>query len=257
MNNIVSQKAFVGKNVTIKEGVIIEDNVVIGDGCYLDYNCIIRENVILGNNSYVGPACILGEYNSDFYKNYTAQKHPLLIGEHALIRSHSVIYGGSSIQNDLQTGHRVTIRENTSAGEHWRVGTLSDIQGDCVIGNYVNMHSNVHIAQGSKIGNYVWLFPYCITLNDPIPPSQYIKGVTIEDYAIIATGSILLPGVTIGNNALIAAGSLVTRPIEQHMMAVGSPAKPKCNISEIANHDTGEPAYPWPQRFSKYMPWSD
>lgn len=40
-------------------------------------------------------------------------------------------------------------------GNHVRIGTLSDIQGHCEIGNYVNMHSNVHIGMKSEIEDFV------------------------------------------------------------------------------------------------------
>lgn len=252
---VFSPNASIGENVVIKDGVIVEDHAVVGDGCYLDYNCIIRSGTVLGHNSYVGPSCILGEHNIDFYQDFTVRAHPLKIGERALIRSHSVIYGGSSIGDCLQTGHHVTIREGAQVGTHFRLGTLSDIQGDCEIGDYVNMHSNVHIGKGSKIGSYIWIFPYCVLTNDPIPPSYMTKGATIENYAVIATGSTLLPDIKVGENSLIGAASTVTRSVEPYTVVVGSPAKLKCYVSEIADPLTGESAYPWPNRFSRGLPW--
>jgi acetyltransferase-like isoleucine patch superfamily enzyme len=253
---MISPKAQIGKNVVIKAGVIIEDNVVIGDSCYLDYGCILREGVTLGANSYVGPQSILGEFQMDFHRNReTPVTHQLIIDSDALIRSHCVIYGGSNIGAHFQTGHHVTVRENTTAGQHWRVGTLSDIQGNCKIGDYVNMHSNVHIGMYSKIGNYVWIFPYCVFTNDPIPPSELQWGCTAEDYSVIATGSILLPGVNIGEGAFVGAGSIVTHDVPRGMVAVGSPAKLKSEVSQLKNPVTLEPAYPWPLHYSKGMPW--
>lgn len=252
---MISKNAHIGKNVTIKEGVIVEDCAVISDGCFLDYNCIIRSHVKLGKGSYVGPNCILGEYNYDFYKNFIEEKNDLIIGDNAIIRSHCVVYGGSKIGNNFQTGHHVTIRENTVAGEQLKVGTLSDIQGDCVIGEYVNLHSNVHLGKASKIGNFVWIFPYCVFTNDPIPPSEHEWGCTVKDYAVIASRSVLLPGVIIGENSLIGAGSVVTENIPSDVVAVGSPAKIKCEISQLKDPITLEPAYPWPFHFQRNMPW--
>ena len=54
-----------------------------------------------------------------------------------MIRSHSVFYQGSTFGSRLATGHRVTVREKTQAGENLRLGTLCDLQGTCVIGDYV------------------------------------------------------------------------------------------------------------------------
>ena len=251
---MISPTAQIGKHVIIREGVVVEDNSVIGDNSFLDYNCIIRSGVNLGAHSYIGPNCILGEHTAKFYKNFLPEDSLLHIGAHALIRSHCVLYRGSVIGDHFQTGHHVTVREGTKAGTHWRLGTLSDIQGDCIIGDYVNMHSNVHIGKAAHIGNYVWIFPYCVLTNDPIPPSNITAGVTIDDYAVVSTGSILLPGVIVGNNSLIGAGSIVTKSVAPETVVFGNPAHYKCHVNQILNPENGFPAYPWIKRFHKYIP---
>ena len=252
---MISETAKIGRNVVIKPGVVIGENAVIGDNSFLDSQCMIRDNVFIGENSYVGPYCILGEYQASFYQNFSMENAPLRVGDHAVIRSHSVLYSGSTIGAWFQTGHHVTVREGTQAGSHWRLGTLSDVQGDCTIGEYVNMHSNVHIGKGSQIGNYVWIFPYCVLTNDPIPPSVYNQGVTIQNYAVVATGSILLPGITLGENSLVGAGSVVTKSVSPNMGAVGCPAKEKGLAENVRDPITGQSAYPWPERFDRGMPW--
>lgn len=252
---MVSEKAYIGENVIIKDGVIVEDGAHIGDNCYLDCNCVIRSGVNLGEGSYVGPFCILGEHNYDFYREFKGEAKPLFIGAKALIRSHSVIYGGSTIGAGLQTGHHVTIREKTKAGIRWRVGTLSDIQGTCEIGDYVSMHSNVHIGMHSKIGNYVWIFPYTVLTNDPTPPSETLVGCTLSDYSVVATNAIVLPGVFVGEGAFVGAAAVVTKDVPEHMVAVGAPAKIRGEVSIIKNPKSNEPAYPWPYHFERGMPW--
>jgi UDP-3-O-[3-hydroxymyristoyl] glucosamine N-acyltransferase len=126
----IAETANIGKNVILPDDVIIEDNVEIGDNTFLDYGVIIRKNTKVGKNSYIGVRCILGEYNMGFINNRIAYIQPdLLIGENAVIRSETIIYAGSVIGNNLQTGHRVTIREKSEIGNNFRIGTLSDIQG--------------------------------------------------------------------------------------------------------------------------------
>lgn len=255
MNNI-SKTAQIAATAVIRDGITIEDDVVVGENCYLDYGCILRSGVTLGEGCYVGPYCILGELQMDFHLDRTIQTiHPLQIGKNALIRSHSILYGGSTFAEGFQTGHHVTVREGTKAGKHLRIGTLTDIQGHCTIGDYVNMHSNVHIGMHTKIGNYVWIFPYCVFTNDPVPPSEIANGCTIGDYSIIATGTVLLPGINMGEHSFVGAGGVVTKDIPENMFALGCPAKVKGNVNQIKDPQTGEAAYPWPYRFDRYMPW--
>lgn len=254
---MIHPSAKIGQNVTIKEGTIVGKNVTIEDNVFIDYGCIIRDNVHIKKGSFIGARCILGEYLMDFYKDRTNKVHPLVIGENALIRTENVIYGDTVIGDNFQSGHKVTIRENTKIGNNVRLGTLSDIQGYCEIGNYVSMHSNVHIGQKTKINDYIWIFPYVVLTNDPTPPSDELLGVIIESFAIVATGSVLLPGVHIHEDALVGAGAVVTKDVAKEMVVVGNPAKEICSVREIKNKFTGEPVYPWRYTFKRGMPWEE
>lgn len=244
-----------GKNVIIKEGCIIEDNVVLEDNVYIDYNCIIRENVTIKKGTFIGANCILGEYTADFYKDRKVNNRPLVIGEESIIRSGSIIYSDSIIGDHFQTGHRVTIREKTKIGNHVSVGTLSDIQGDCEIGNYVRLHSNVFVAMKAKIEDYVWMFPHSVLTNDPTPPSMVEKGVTLKKFASVAARSVILPGVTVESDSLVAAGAVVNRDVKTGEVVGGNPAKVISSTDKIRNHVTGEKVYPWRYTFERGMPW--
>lgn len=255
VNCVIADGVKLGDHVVLGHNCIIEENAVIGDYVYIDSNTIIRSNTTIGKNGFIGSNCVIGEYWMDFYIDRKFHEHPLTIGENALIRSGSILYAGSEIGSDFQTGHQVTIREKARIGNHVSVGTLSDIQGNCNIGNYVRLHSNVHIGQLSEIDDFVWVYPYAVLTNDPTPPSEHFVGVHVHSFAIIATGSIIMPGLDIGQDCLIGAGSIVTKSVEPYVVAVGNPAKAVSDVRRIKNKITGEPVYPWREHFSNYMPW--
>ena len=147
----------------------------------------------------------------------------------------------------------MTIRERSNIACNVRIGTLCDIQGDCEIGEYTRLHSNVHIGKLSNIGKYVWIFPYVILTNDPTPPSDNLKGVTVEDYSVIATGSTILPGITIATNAFVGANTLVSKNVLKGTVVVGNP---QVNIGSIEKlNKNGINTYPWMYSFDKGMPW--
>lgn len=254
---IVGEHVKFGNNVTIGHNCIIEDDVVIGDNSYIDSNTIIRSGVTLGANSFIGSNCIIGEYWMDFCLDRQKHVHPLTIGENTLIRSGSIIYAGSEIGSDFQTGHQVTIREKAHIGNHVSVGTLSDIQGNCEIGNYVRLHSNVHIGQLSVIDDFVWIFPYVVLTNDPTPPSEEFVGVHVRSFAIIATGALIMPGKVIGQDSLVAAGAIVTKDVPMYAVVAGNPGKQISDVHKVRNKFTGEPVYPWREHFKTYMPWQE
>lgn len=256
-NCIVGSNVIMGNNVILGHNVIIEDNVQIGDNSYIDNNSIIRSYVNIGSNAFIGSNCIIGEYQNDFCIDKMDYIHKLKIGKNALIRSGSIIYSGSEVGDDFQTGHHVTVREKTKLGKNVSIGTLSDIQGNCTIGNYVRMHSNVHIGQLSVIDDFVWIYPYVVLTNDPTPPSNHFKGVHVRSFAIIATGSIIMPGLEIGQDSLIGAGTIVTKSVDSYTVFVGNPGKSVSDVREVRNKVTGELVYPWREHFKTYMPWSE
>lgn len=228
---------------------IIDDGAKIGSNVSIGPYSIIHKNVVIGDNTEIGAYCEIG------LPTKLANGRPLVIGNDAVIRSHSVFYEGSTFGEKLVTGHRVTIRELTTAGNGFQIGTLGDIQGHCEIGDYVKCHSNVHIGQHSTVGNYVWIFPYVVLTNDPHPPSEVMAGVTVEDFAVIATMSVILPGVTVKKGALVGAHSSVNKDVNPDAVVAGSPAKFICGTEKIKLKDgSGNHAYPWRRHFHRGYP---
>lgn len=228
---------------------IIDNDAIIGSNVSIGAYSIIHKNVVIGDDAEIGAYCEVG------LPSKLANGRPLIIGKRAVIRSHSIFYEGSTFGEDLVTGHRVTIRELTTAGNGFQIGTLGDIQGHCEIGDYVKCHSNVHIGQHSKLGNYVWIFPYVVLTNDPHPPSEVMAGVTIEDFAVIATMSVILPGVTVKTGALVGAHSSVNKDVNPDSVVAGVPAKFICGTEKIKLKDgSGNQAYPWRRHFHRGYP---
>ena len=112
-------------------------------------------------------------------------------------------------------GLRLYTRGNLTIGDH------SVIDRDCVL----------DARGGITIGNNINLAPEVMILTAYHDPDDenfkgITKAVTIEDYAWIATRSLILPGVTIGRSAVVGAGSVVTKDVAPGTIVAGNPAKP-------------------------------
>ena len=226
----ISKKANIGKNVKISDTAKIFDNVTIEDDVSIEDFCLIGFS--------------LNANTSD----------RLVIKKNTKINSHTIIYQNSHIGNDSVIGHNVLIREKTFIENNVQIGSFSDIEGYSNISSYAKLHSNVHVGQHSKIMNYVWLFPYVILTNDPIPPSNIRNGVTIEPFSIVCTRSTILPGIKLGFGSFVGANSLVNKNLNAETFGTGNPFRIRGDISKIKIPDEKENAYPWVGRFNKDYP---
>jgi len=193
---------------------ILSEKVALGEGCEID------EGVLIG---YPSGGII--------------QSDRLIIGENARIRSGSVIYGGSEIGDNLQTGHNVVIREKNLIGDNFRVWNNSVVDYGCVIGNNIKIHCGVYIAQYTVIEDDVFMAPGVVVANDIHPGCKYsaqcMKGPIIKKGAQIGVNVTLLPFIIIGEHSLIGGGSVVTEDVPPGSVAYGNPAKVVKNIDDL------------------------
>jgi acetyltransferase-like isoleucine patch superfamily enzyme len=235
----------------IHPSAYVSEEAVLGAGVEIGPFSIIHKNVVIGDRVKIGAYCELG------IATPLGDGSPLVIASYSLIRSHSVFYESSSFGSGLITGHKVIVRENTRAGVSFQIGTSSEIQGDCSVGDYVRFQSNIFVGKNTTIGNFVWILPYVVLTNDPTPPSNTMTGCTIEDYATVAAAAVILPGVIIGSHSLVAAHACVTKSVPANMVVAGVPARVISETSKIQLRDgSGKPAYPWTQHFTRGYPTS-
>lgn len=187
------------------------------------------ESVVLGDGHVIDPDVLLGYL--------TGRRIPdvnLHIGPNARIRSGTVIYAGSQIGADLQTGHNVVIREQNTIGDELNIWNNSVIDYGCVIGSMVKIHCNVYIAQYTTIEDNVFLAPGVSVANDPHPLCGLcMRGPTIKEGARVGVNVTLLSHITIGECALIGAGSVVTHDIPAYTVAYGNPARTVKNVNDL------------------------
>lgn len=179
-----------------------------------------QDQYVVSGEILVGQFCILGE---------SYGRVPLRIIGPANIRSHTVLYMGSSIGANFATGHHVLIRHGCSIGENVSIGSSSVLEFSVTIGNNVRIHSHAFIPEYTIIEDDVWIGPRITCTNAKYPKSPGVKasleGPIIKKGAIIGANVTLLPGIAIGENALIGAGSVVTKNVPAGTVWAGNPAK--------------------------------
>jgi len=241
---------FTGRNVYISPTAVIGQNVRIGD------NTSIYDAVEIGDNTVIANDCVIGEPTAAYYRDAMYQNRITMIGSDSIIRSHTIVYAGATAGHHFETGHHAVIREESRIGNHCRIGTFSDLQGNLKIGDHCHLHSSVHLCQGSELGDFVFVYPFVVLTNDKHPPSTETAAPKIGSYTQIGVHAVVIGGISVGEHCLIGANATVTQTFEDHSFILGSPAERKMDVRELKDN-TGQQLYPWPQRFSRRMPWGE
>jgi acetyltransferase-like isoleucine patch superfamily enzyme len=187
--------------------------------------CTVSKKYIkCGIDIYCDPGVIIG-----YRPERPIDNLELEIGRGARFRSGTVIYAGSSIGENLQTGHNVLLREQSRLGGNVSIWSNTIIDYGCIIGNNVKIHSNNYIPQYTEIEDEVFIAPGCTFANDIHPgcpnSKEVMKGPILRKGAIIGVGSTIIPKVTIGEYSLIGSGAVVTKDVLPYSVVVGNPAR--------------------------------
>ena len=153
----------------------------------------------------------------------------LRIGPRARLRSGTVIYAGTTIGAELQTGHNVVIREQNSLGDAVQIWNNTTIDYGCRIGSHVKIHTNCYVAQFTVLEDEVFMAPGVTIANDLHPGCAYslecMRGPTLKRGVQVGVNVTLGPWITIGEHSVIGSGAVVMNDIPPYSLVVGNPGR--------------------------------
>ena len=171
----------VGRDVVIDVNVILEGQVVLGDGVHIEANCVIKNASIAAGSKVKAFSHI---EDADI-------KQGCDIGPYARLRPGAVLENGAKVGNFCEV-------KKSIIGEGSKVNHLTYI-GDAVIGKGAN------IGAGTITCNY-----------DGVNKFK----TEIGDGAFIGSNSSLVAPVKVGAGATVGAGSTITKEVEADKLAV-------------------------------------
>jgi UDP-N-acetylglucosamine acyltransferase len=176
---MIDPKAEIGKNVdigafcTIRNDVIIGDNVVIGTGAYIDSGTRLAANCKVGHYS------ILGGMPQDL--KFKDEKTYLEVGEGTVIREFSTLNRGTTyhyktvigkncfIMTYVHIAHDCLIGDNVIIANAVNMGGHVEIDSDATVGGLTAIHQFVKIGQYAFVGGG-------LRINKDIPPYIRVAG---------------------------------------------------------------------------------
>jgi acetyltransferase-like isoleucine patch superfamily enzyme len=189
---------------------------------------LVADGVRLGPGSVVEEFSVLGRHGP---------AESTVIGARATIRSHTVLYAGTTAGDGFATGHHVLVREHNTIGTDVSIGSLSVVEHHVTIGDRVRIHSQCFVPEFTVLEDDAWIGPRVTVTNAPFPRcpdvSKCITGVRVGRGARVGANVTILPGVQIGARALIGAGAVVTKDVAPGAVVVGTAARQVKTIDEL------------------------
>ncbi len=213
IKHFISDKAHIGKNVTIG------NNVAIMDFAYVDDYAQIGDNVVLYPNVY------LGQYTS--------------------VDDNTTLHSGVSIREYCKVGKNVIIHDNTvigadgfgfitKDGKHTKVPQVGnvviedDVEIGCSVGIDRATTGSTLIGKGTKIDNLVHIGHNCVLGENCLVVAQTgLAGSTIVGHNVTFAGQVGSKGhIKVGSNSILAARTGLIADVPENSFLAGFPARP-------------------------------
>ncbi len=127
------------------------------------------------------------------------------------------------------------VMKGAIVGCHCNIGDHAFVESGVVIGNEVTIKNGVAVWQHVTIEDRVFLGPNCSLTNDNRPRSKRDwtpVATTIREGATIGANATIVCGCHVGRYAFVGAGAVVTKPVPDHAVVLGNPARVRGFVCE-------------------------
>lgn len=170
LHNQCEGRAWIGKNVFIGEGTVVEDGVmikgpaIIGKNCEIRHGAYIREHVIIGDNCVIGNAC---EFKHSLLFNGCQVPHFSYVGD-SIFGYKAHLGAGVKISNVKLVPGNVMIEKD---GVPFDTGLR---KFGALIGDLAEIGCNSVLNPGSVIGRRSVIYP-CTNWRGILPDDFIVK----------------------------------------------------------------------------------
>jgi UDP-2-acetamido-3-amino-2,3-dideoxy-glucuronate N-acetyltransferase len=136
---------------------------------------------------------------------------------------------GARIGGGTRVWHRAQVRSGATVGEDCTIGRDVYIDTGVLIGSRVKIQNGAYIYDGVTVEDEVLVGPGAVLTNDRYPravsPDWRILPTVVRHGATIGANATIVCGNDIGRWAMVGAGATVVRPVDEHELVAGNPAR--------------------------------
>ena len=179
---LISEKANLGKNVSVGPFSNIEDGVSIGDNTIIGNYTTICSGTTIGRDSKIFHNCSIGEIPQDL--KFAGEDTKTTIGNNTIIRENVTINRGTSELGKTRVGNNVLlmaavhIAHDCIVSNNVIMANMSTLGGHVEIQEYASLGGGVLVHQFCKIGSHVFIGggfravqdvpPYILAVGEPL-----------------------------------------------------------------------------------------
>lgn len=195
----------------------------------------VYKNVRLGARVSIGDYSIIGQP----WKTGMTDDITTIIGDDSYIGNNVTIEAGVKTGNKFTAEDGSRIARNCIFGDLVAIGLNAVILEEAKFEGMNRLHAQGFVPEYAEIGYGTWMGPQVALFNAPHPKCPKAKfcekeySARIGRFVRIGGAVRTIPGVTIGDYALIGSGSVVVKSVPEKSVAAGNPAKVVKSIGEL------------------------
>lgn len=152
------------------------------------------------------------------------------------IHDSAVVDEGADVGSGTKIWHFSHVMPEAVIGEDCVLGQNVFVGDRARIGNSVKIQNNVSVYEGVILEDEVFCGPSMVFTNVINPRSgierkDEFRTTHVKKGATLGANAVILCGNTIGTYAMVGAGAVVTRPVADYALVMGSPARRKGWVS--------------------------
>lgn len=181
-NSLISKKAKIGNNVTIKDFSIVEDDVEIGDNVEIASNVLIADGARISSNVKIHHGAAISGIPQDL--KFGGEETTLEIGEGTVVREFATLNRATNhskktiigkncflmayvhVAHDCRIGNEIIIANSVQMGGHVSIDDKTIIGGSVVIHQFTKIGSYVMVGGGFRVVKD--LPPYILAGGSPL-----------------------------------------------------------------------------------------
>ena len=146
------------------------------------------------------------------------------------VHESSYVDDGAIIGNGTRIWHFCHIMPETVIGKNCNIGQNVVIGPRVRVGNSCKIQNNVSVYEGVTLDDGVFCGPSMVFTNIHNPRAEIrkmdqVQPTLVKRGATLGANCTIVCGTTIGRYAFVGAGAVVNKPVLDHALVVGNPAR--------------------------------